>query len=152
MKPVATTHAAPRAAALLALLLSLLAGAALAIDPMPFADAAEEERFRELTAELRCVMCQNQSLADSNAAIAQDLRQEVFDLMRQGMSDQQIKDHLTARYSDFVLYRPPVDKRTWILWFGPGVLLLGGLVALVVIVRRRSRGAARIEPLGDEDS
>ena len=119
-----------------------LAASAFAIDPMPFKDAAEEARFRALAAELRCVLCQNQSLADSNAGIAQDLRKEVFELMRAGKSDDEIKAFLTERYSEFVLYKPPVTTRTAVIWFGPALVLLAGALAVVVIVRRRSRAAS----------
>jgi cytochrome c-type biogenesis protein CcmH len=122
---------------LLAVALLLASVGAAAIDPMPFTDAAEEARFRALAAELRCVMCQNQSLADSNAMIAQDLRREVFDLMRQGKSDEEIKSFLTERYTEFVLYRPRVEPRTWLIWFGPAALLLAGAIAVIVIVRKR---------------
>lgn len=124
---------------------------ALAIDPLPFKDAAEEARFRALAAELRCVMCQNQSLADSTAPIAQDLRKEVFELMQQGNSDAQIKQFLTERYSEFVLYKPPVQARTFVIWFGPLLVLLGGAVAVVMIVRRRAAGAKHVLP-ADEDA
>lgn len=133
---------------LLTLLLAFSAVAA-AFEPIEFRDAAEEARFRELSAELRCVMCQNQSLADSNAQIAQDLRLQVLELMREGKSDREIKDYLVARYSDFVLYSPPVRPSTWLLWFGPGLLLLGGLVVVVVVVRRRAVQAPVAPP--DED-
>ena len=134
------------------LLALLVAGVAAAIDPMPFKDAAEEARFRELAAELRCVLCQNQSLADSNAAIAQDLRREVFDLMREGKTDEEIKTFLTERYTDFVLYKPRVDERTWLIWFGPAAVLLAGAIAVIVIVRRRARSAPpRIAPAPEED-
>jgi cytochrome c-type biogenesis protein CcmH len=108
--------------------------------PLQFADAAEEKRFHTLVTELRCVMCQNQSLADSNAQIAHDLRREVLGLMREGKDDREVKGFLVARYGDFVLYRPRVESRTWLLWFGPLALLLAGAVLIVVIVRRRSRG------------
>jgi cytochrome c-type biogenesis protein CcmH len=125
----------------LALVLGLLFNlSALAIDPLPFRDQAEEDRFRKLAAELRCVMCQNQSLADSNAMIAQDLRREVFELMREGKSDQEIKDFLSERYTDFVLYRPPMEGANLVLWFAPAGVLLAGAIALAVIVRRRSAG------------
>lgn len=125
----------------LAMVLGLLFSlSALAIDPLPFRDQAEEDRFRKLAAELRCVMCQNQSLADSNAMIAQDLRREVFNLMREGMSDQEIKRFLAERYTDFVLYRPPMEGANLVLWFAPAGVLLAGAIALVVIVRRRSAG------------
>lgn len=130
---------------LLALLLALAAGPTFAIEPLPYRDAAEEARFRALIAELRCVMCQGQSLADSNSMIAIDLRREVLDLMQKGKTDAEIKDFLVERYTDFVLYRPPMRPNTYLLWFGPGIVLLGGLVAVVVIVRRRSAALAKGE-------
>ena len=124
----------------LALAAALPAHAQPAGDPAPlqFNDRAEEVRFHALTAELRCVMCQNQSLADSNAQIAHDMRREVLALMRQGKSDAEVKRFLVDRYGEFVLYRPEVGAHTWLLWFGPGVVLLGGAGLLVWIVRRRA--------------
>ncbi|MFY2765130.1 cytochrome c-type biogenesis protein [Arenimonas sp. MALMAid1274] len=127
----------------------LLAGLAAAMEPIRFTDAAEEARFRALAAELRCVMCQNQSLADSNAQIAHDLRLQVLGLMREGRTDAQIKEYLVARYSDFVLYNPPVRPATWLLWFGPGLLLVGGAVVVAVVVRRRAAGAPASSPSED---
>lgn len=126
----------------------MLSALAHAIDPMPFKDAAEEARFRALAAELRCVLCQNQSLADSNAQIAHDLRREVLELMREGRSDAEVKDFLVARYGEFVLYRPRVEGTTWLLWFGPALLVLAGGVVVAHIVRRRA-GTARA--VADED-
>jgi cytochrome c-type biogenesis protein CcmH len=117
--------------------------------PLQFRDRVEEDRFRALTEQLRCVMCQTQSLADSNALIAQDLRREVLGLMRAGKSDEQIKQFLVARYTDFVLYQPRVAPATWLLWFGPLLLLAGGAVALVGIVRKHGRGAPPAAPEND---
>ena len=151
-----TRAARPLRAAALGLLVAMAMGApAWAVPPTPattdgnaeaseappvFEDAAEARRFRALVSELRCVMCQNQSLADSDALIAHELRIEVLDLMRQGLDDDAIKAYLVARYGEFVLYRPRVEPSTWLLWFGPGVLLLlGGLV--VYRLARRDRGA-----------
>ena len=134
---------------LLALGLLLACAAAAAMEPIKFNDAAEEARFRALSAELRCVMCQNQSLADSNAQIAHDLRLQVLTLMREGKTDREIKDYLVARYSDFVLYNPPVRPSTWLLWFGPGVILLGGAAVLAVVVRKRSGSAPAAPPSED---
>ena len=108
------------------------------VAPIEFRDAAEEARFHALVAELRCVMCQNQSLADSNAQIAFDLRREVLTLMREGRSDAEIKDFLVARYGEFVLYRPRLEATTWLLWLGPAVLLV---VGGVVVWRATGRGA-----------
>ncbi|MCO5095462.1 MAG: cytochrome c-type biogenesis protein CcmH [Xanthomonadaceae bacterium] len=117
---------------------------------MPFRDAAEEARFRALAAELRCVMCQNQSLADSSAPIARDLRNEVLELMQQGKSDDEIKAFLTERYSDFVLYRPPLRGSTLWLWIAPPLLLLGGAAVLFAVVRRRATAAG--SPPQSEDN
>ena len=117
--------------------------AAQAIDPLPFKDHAQELRFQHLTAQLRCMVCQNETLADSNAELARDMRHKVFHLMQQGKTDAQIKQYLVDRYSDFVLYDPPVQPDTWLLWFGPLLILIAGGIAVVVVVRRRSR--ARME-------
>ncbi|MDO5504673.1 MAG: cytochrome c-type biogenesis protein CcmH [Pseudoxanthomonas suwonensis] len=141
-------------ALLLALLLALAAPAFAQVSsnvgPLQFRDNAEEARFNRLAHELRCVMCQNQSLADSNAEIARDLRAEVLSLMRQGKSDDEVKAFLVQRYGEFVLYRPQVSSSTWLLWFGPGLLLLGGAVVLVLIVRRRSQTRPAALPGNDE--
>jgi len=132
--------------------LLLISGKALAIDPLPFRDAAEEDRFRALTSELRCVMCQNQSLADSNAMIAGDLRKEVFALMQAGKTDAEIKAFLTERYTDFVLYDPPLQTKTWLLWFGPLAILLAGVIVVIMIVRRRAAGPDQAPtPSNDEE-
>lgn len=133
-------------AALLALLLSLFCTIAAAVQPLDFKDAAEEKRFQSLTRELRCLVCQNQNLADSDAGLAGDLRREVFDQMRAGKSDAQIKDYLVARYSQFVLYDPPLSGSTWLLWFGPLLALLAGAGVLVVVVRRRAAALAHKTP------
>jgi len=116
-----------------------------ASDPQPlrYTDPAEERRFHDLVAELRCVMCQNQSLADSNAQIAHDLRREVLELMRQGKSDAQIKDFLVERYGEFVLYRPRVESTTWLLWFGPALVLLAGGFVVLRLARSRAGAAGR---------
>jgi cytochrome c-type biogenesis protein CcmH len=132
---------------LLALLLAFAPLAAMAqavVDPAPlqFQDRAEETRFHALVSELRCVMCQNQSLADSNAQIAHDLRREVLQLMRQGKSDEQVKQFLVARYGEFVLYQPRVESKTWLLWFGPALLLLGGGFVVARVARRHAATAS----------
>ncbi len=121
--------------------LLLFSGAlhAQAIEPMPFANHAQELRFQRLTAQLRCPMCQNETLADSNAPIARDLRNQIFQLMQHGQSDAQIKHYLVDRYSDFVLYDPPVKPGTWLLWFGPLLILLGGGSVVFMVVRKRHR-------------
>ena len=129
-----------RLALLMALALLTGVAAAQVSDPAPlqFSDRAEERRFRALVGELRCVMCQNQSLADSDAQIAHDLRREVLALMREGRSDDEIEQFLVARYGEFVLYRPRVEASTWLLWFGPALLLLVGGIVVARVVRRHA--------------
>jgi len=104
----------------------LLAFTVNAQEPLVFANRQQEVRFEHLTRQLRCLVCQNQDLADSQAELAGDLRQEVFELMQSGKSDAQIKQYLVDRYGDFVLYRPPLQNNTYLLWLLPLVLLLGG--------------------------
>jgi len=131
----------------------LSASLAFAIDPLPFKDHTEELRFQALTKQLRCLVCQNESLADSNAPLAADLRRDVFEQMQTGKSDAEIKEWLTARYSDFVLYDPPLHGGTLLLWFGPMIVVLAGAAAIFVIVRRRSRAIAapNARPAGDAE-
>ena len=117
--------------------LSLAGMARAALDTYQFRDQAERERYQQLTKELRCPKCQNQDIADSNAPIAADLRREIFRMLGEGKSNQQIVDFMVDRYGDFVRYKPALSGRTWLLWFGPGILLAGGFVVLAVIVRRR---------------
>ena len=100
-------------------------------------DAQIEQRLKVLSAELRCLVCQNQSLADSNADLAIDLRNEVRAQIKAGQSDAQIKDYLVRRYGDFVLYRPVLKSTTWLLWAGPFLLLLLGAGAMYVYIKRR---------------
>lgn len=118
--------------------LSLVGVARAAIDTYQFRDEVERERFRSLTEELRCPKCQNQNIADSNAPIATDLRREIYRMLDQGRSDKEIVDFLVMRYGDFVMYKPPLDSRTWLLWYGPfGLLGLGAIVLCVLVLRRR---------------
>ena len=100
-----------------------------------------------IAAELRCLVCQNQTIADSHADLAVDLRRQVREMLTRGDSERQILDYMTARYGDFVLYRPPLKSTTAVLWFAPAVLLVGGVGALLFVLRRRSRlSADRFEP------
>jgi len=125
----------------IALSIALVTIVHAAVDPLPFKDRAEELRFQNLTKQLRCLVCQNESLNDSSAPLAADLRRDVFEQMQAGKSDAEIKLWLTARYSDFVLYDPPLRGGTWLLWFGPLLVLFGGGAAILAIVRRRARAA-----------
>ena len=118
---------------------TLLMTAAAAQTP---ADAALDARLKTLSEELRFLVCQNQTLADSTAPLAEDLRHEVRELAQQGKSDAEIKQYLVARYGDFVLYKPPVKPTTWLLWFGPFAFLLGGALIWLVVLRRRGRASA----------
>jgi cytochrome c-type biogenesis protein CcmH len=128
--------------AVLLLGLAFAASALAAVDPLPFRDRAEEVRFQNLAKQLRCLVCQNESLNDSAAPLAADLRRDVFEQMRAGRSDEEIKAWLTARYSDFVLYDPPLRSATWLLWFGPLLIVLIGGVAVALAVRRRAAAVA----------
>jgi len=112
---------------------------AFAADAPPLAqDPVVEARLVGIAEELRCLVCQNESLAGSRADLAEDLRREIRTLIRQGKTDQEVMDYLVARYGDFVRYRPPMKPTTYLLWLGPFVLLGGGLVALVTFLRRRT--------------
>ena len=126
-----------------AVLLALCAGMTAAKDAAPeAADPALEARMTRITAELRCLVCQNQTIADSNAGLAVDLRRETRELLRQGKSDAEIVAYMTARYGDFVLYRPPLKGTTALLWFGPAAMLAVGAAVLLLVLRRRTKMAA----------
>lgn len=133
-------------------------GARAAIDVHTFDTPEQHARFEALIDELRCPKCLNTNLSGSDSAIAADLRDAVARMIREGRSDQEIRDYLVARYGDFILYKPRLNAATVLLWFGPGLLLLVGLTIIVVLVRRQLRRAdfddlstdevARLEALG----
>lgn len=139
---------------LLALLLLCLpvsiAFAQVEIEDRPSDDPVIEQRLAKLSQELRCLQCQNQTLADSPAGLAADLRREIRAQMKAGKSDQEIIAFLTQRYGDFILYRPRVTAATYLLWFGPFVLLLGGLIVLFRYIKQRRDSIAE-QPLTAED-
>jgi cytochrome c-type biogenesis protein CcmH len=116
---------------------------------MPPMNPELELRLKKLETELRCLVCQNQTLAESPAGLAGDLRREVRLLAESGKNDSEIKAHLKARYGDFVLYKPELDPKTWLLWFGPFGLLAGGAL-LVVTINRRLRNAPIVASALDE--
>lgn len=119
------------------LLVLIAAGPALAIDSEPpFRDPVLQARYETLTHELRCLVCQDETIADSNADLAADFRRQIHAMVASGRSDAEIKDYMVARYGDFVLYRPPVRSATWLLWAGPFVLLALALGVVVLVVRR----------------
>jgi cytochrome c-type biogenesis protein CcmH len=117
----------------------LLAVAGLLAASAAFADGALAARLKLLETQLRCLVCQNETLAESAAPLAEDLRKEVRELAVAGKSDDDIRAYLVARYGDFVLYKPPMKPVTYLLWFGPFLLLFGGLIAWLLVLRRRAR-------------
>jgi cytochrome c-type biogenesis protein CcmH len=122
----------------LLLLACLTVFPAQARDAVPMADdPVAEARLIAISEELRCLVCQNETLAASRAELADDLRNEIRGMIRQNKSDKEIKEYLVARYGDFVLYRPPVTPTTWLLWFGPFLFLAAGVAGLVYYLRRR---------------
>jgi cytochrome c-type biogenesis protein CcmH len=132
-------------ACLLACLL-LTFGRALAIDTeAAFDDPVLQHRYEAINRELRCLVCQNQTIADSNATLAQDLRREVREMIAAGKSDDEIRDFMIERYGDFVLYRPRMTAQNFLLWSAPVLLLLGGAVVVVRVVRKRAQ-EADLEP------
>ena len=124
---------------ILALFLSSLVAAESAIEPRSFNSEVQETRYRALIGELRCTVCQNEPLESSNAPLAVDLREQVYVQIMDGRSDFEIRQYMRDRYGDFVLYNPPLAGHTMILWFGPIVLLLIGLITGAVMIRRRRR-------------
>lgn len=132
-----------RSAGLALLLAGALAGAARAKDAAPVAtDPAVEARMMVIATELRCLVCQNQTIADSHADLAVDLRQQIREMLAKGMTEDEIRRYMTDRYGDFVLYNPPFKATTALLWVGPAVLLAGALAALFIVLRRRQRMSA----------
>ena len=135
-------------AALFVLAMSTAASAVIDGHKYPFDDPEDAERFAALAEELRCPKCQNQNLADSNAPVAADLRNKVYELMQDGKSDQEVVDYLVARYGDFVRYTPPFRLDTVLLWLGPLLLFLAGLA---LVRRTRQHQAAGIAELTEEE-
>ena len=133
----------------LGLLLISSAGAFNA-DTYTFDDAVTEKRYQALIKELRCPKCQNQNLAGSNSPIANDLRREVYQLLAQGKADMEIVDFMVKRYGEFVLYRPKVSSITYVLWFGPLFLIFLGVIAVIVIVRKKSNKKTQLSLSDDQ--
>ncbi|ADE14026.1 cytochrome C biogenesis protein [Nitrosococcus halophilus Nc 4] len=125
----------------LLLVITLMGTQAFAADPaiFEFDDPTQAARFQQLAEELRCLVCQNQSLADSHADLAGDLRREIHQKMQEGATNEEIVDFLVQRYGDFVLYRPPIRPTTYLLWFGPALLLVLGFGVFIVSMRRRNQ-------------
>ncbi|MDG2502766.1 MAG: cytochrome c-type biogenesis protein CcmH [Porticoccaceae bacterium] len=137
-----------RLAVLVTLFLSTLVIASTEV--VEFSDESLRPRFQQLVEELRCPKCQNQNLADSNSPISQDLRREIQRMLEQQMTDQQIKDYLKSRYSEFILYRPEVNKSTWLLWGSPVVIVLLGLLILMRHNRQKPTATASSSASADD--
>ena len=138
--------------AALALVVMTSFAAVQAKEAAPLAeDPVVEKRLIHISEELRCLVCQNESLASSRAELANDLREEVRKLIRQDKSDTQIKEYLVTRYGDFVLYRPEVKPLTWVLWFGPFLLLVLGVIGMAMYLRQRQSEVPAKEQLSEED-
>ena len=137
-----------RLAVLVTLFLSTLVIASTEV--VEFSDESLRPRFQQLVEELRCPKCQNQNLADSNSPISQDLRREIQRMLEQQMTDQQIKDYLKSRYSEFILYRPEVNKSTWLLWGSPVVIVLLGLLILMRHNRQKPTATASSSVSADD--
>ncbi|HEY0376368.1 MAG TPA: cytochrome c-type biogenesis protein [Pyrinomonadaceae bacterium] len=142
-----------RALSLLALLLCLWPAAlSWAKEAQPLADdPVLEKRMMALAENLRCLVCRNETIASSHAPLAADLREQIREQMRAGKSDQEILAFMTARYSDYVLFRPPVKLTTYLLWFGPFVLLGGGVVAQYLYLKRRRERLTKEQPLSEAE-
>jgi len=140
-----------RACLVLVLVLSSAMAAGQSRDVYQFDTERMEQRFQTLTAELRCPKCQNQNIADSNAPISEDMRNEVYRMMRNGASDQEITEALVARFGEFVRYKPEVNQRTILLWVSPVLMVTIGLLVVVFTVRRSGRKPASDGVLTDEE-
>jgi cytochrome c-type biogenesis protein CcmH len=137
---------------LLISLLILSLGSSLAKDATPLAeDPVTEQRLISISEEMRCLVCQNESLAGSRSDLANDLRREIRTLIKEGKSDDQIRNFMVERYGDFVLYRPPVKPITWLLWIGPFIILLMGIAGLLTYLRRRNNAVITIA-LSEDDN
>ena len=137
---------------ILALLIALVPLAAVAKEAQPTdLDPVAQKRLIDLTSQFRCLVCQNETIADSTADLAADLRREIREQIKAGKTDDEIRKFMTSRYGDFVLYRPPLKATTVLLWFGPALLLFAGIVVLVRVMRARRQRAEAERPLSDEE-
>jgi cytochrome c-type biogenesis protein CcmH len=120
---------------------------AFAAEVYQLPDPVQQKTYESLTSQLRCLVCQNQTIADSHAELAGDLRRQVYEMLQQGKSEQEIVQFMTDRYGDFVLYNPPFKAKTGLLWLGPALFLVVGLLAVIIIIRRKSRQSSQgLEP------
>ena len=137
---------------LVSILILFACGTLWAKEATPLADdEVVEKRLIIISEEMRCLVCQNESLAGSRADLAQDLRRELRALIKEGKTDAEVKEFMVSRYGDFVLYRPPMKPTTWLLWLGPFVLMVAGVAALIAYLRRRGREMKDV-PLSEEEN
>jgi cytochrome c-type biogenesis protein CcmH len=129
----------------------VFSSSAFSVDVYQLADPDKQKTYESLTSQLRCLVCQNQTIADSHAELAGDLRRQVYEMLQQGKSEQEIVQFMTDRYGDFVLYNPPFKAKTGLLWLGPAAFLAVGLLAVFMIIRSKSRqGIQPLEPSQQE--
>lgn len=133
------------------MMLPALAGHAAPIETFKFDSPEMEKSFHKLSEELRCLVCQNQSIAESNADLAKDLRLEMYTMLSQGKSESEIVDFMVNRYGDYVLYRPPFKPLTWLLWFGPLIVFIIGLIFVVRYLKAQSSSGGEVAALTQED-
>ncbi len=127
-------------ACVVAMILLLIAPLSQAIDTAPaFSDPVQQGRYERLARELRCLQCRSETIADSNASLAEDLRRQLRELIAAGKSDAEIMTYMTDRYGDYVRYRPPVKSSTWLLWAAPVLLVVIGIIAVFVVIARKSK-------------
>jgi len=143
MRPLTRTfYLTPCLTLCLVLFLALPVSSFAKVELLTFDSPQHEQRYKKLIAELRCLVCQNQNLADSDAELAQDLRNITYNMISEGSDDDEIIDFMVARYGDFVLYRPPFKTSTLLLWIGPFIILLIGVLSAALVIRRRKRQGA----------
>ena len=133
---------------LLFIFLLIMSSSVYAVDFRQLSDPEQQETYETLTKELRCLVCQNQTIADSNAELAADLRRQVYEMLQQGKSKQEIIQFMTDRYGDFVLYKPPFKGKTSVLWIAPVVFLLMGLITVFFFIRRKKAAASQHSQAG----
>ena len=120
------------------------------IETFKFDSPEKEKIFHKLSDELRCLVCQNQNVAESNAELAKDLRLEIYTMLNQGKTEDEIVDFMVQRYGDYVLYRPPFKPMTWLLWFGPGIIFVIGLIFVVRFIKAQNKDAQLVSMSADE--
>lgn len=120
------------------------------LDIYPFNSSAKQQQFQQVIQQMRCLVCQNENLADSNAGLAKDLRKEIYTMVQQGYSNAQIEKHFVERYGHFILFKPPMNLTTYLLWIGPFTLLMIAFIALLILIRKNKKEKSPCE-LSEEE-